>query len=165
MGPEGDTMSTAILANPVEMIRRGAPRVIHSDEELDACTAALFRLTAEPVTTPDEDEAIALLTLLIDRYETERFPVQPSEPAEVLRLLMESHRLRQKDLVAEFGAESTVSAVLSRRRQMTRDQIARLSRRFSVSPAVFFPEAPPNPRETTHTSSRALNAGSRVPDA
>jgi HTH-type transcriptional regulator / antitoxin HigA len=38
-------MSTA-LANPVEMIAHGAPRMIHNGEELEKYTAALFRLTA-----------------------------------------------------------------------------------------------------------------------
>jgi hypothetical protein len=35
-----------ILANPVEMIAQGAPRVIHSDRELAAYTEALVQLTA-----------------------------------------------------------------------------------------------------------------------
>jgi HTH-type transcriptional regulator / antitoxin HigA len=37
-----------------------------------------------------------------------------------------------------FGAESTVSAVLNGKREMTREHIKRLSRRFHVSPEVFF---------------------------
>ena len=61
-------MSTA-LANPTEMIRQGAPRLIHSDEELAEYTEALFELTAKPDPTPDEEEAIELMTLLIERYE------------------------------------------------------------------------------------------------
>ena len=35
------------LANPTEMIRLGAPRVIHSEEDLAAYTEALFELTAK----------------------------------------------------------------------------------------------------------------------
>jgi HTH-type transcriptional regulator/antitoxin HigA len=130
-------MST-ILANPAEMIHHGAPHIIHSDEELQEYTKALFELTAKEETTPDEDEAIELLTLLIERYETERYPVPTGDPVTVLRLLMESHGLLQKDLIPEFGAESTVSLVLSGKRDMNKDHIERLSRRFRVSPAVFF---------------------------
>jgi HTH-type transcriptional regulator / antitoxin HigA len=37
-----------------------------------------------------------------------------------------------------FGAESTVSAVLNGKREMTREHIKRLSSRFHVSPEVFF---------------------------
>jgi HTH-type transcriptional regulator/antitoxin HigA len=130
-------MSTA-LANPVEMIRQGAPRLIHSDEELAVYTEALFALTAKADPTPDEEEAIELMTLLIDRYESERCPVPEAEPADVLRFLLEQNGLSQRDIAPELGSESTVSLVLSGKRQLNRDHIARLSRRFNVSPAVFF---------------------------
>jgi HTH-type transcriptional regulator/antitoxin HigA len=130
-------MSTA-LANPAEMIHRGAPHLIHSDEELALYTEALFELTAKTKTTPDEEEAIGLLTLLIEQYEDEHYPIPPTDPVSVLRILMENHHLSQKDLIPEFGAESTVSLVLSGKRKMNRDHIARLSKRFHVSPAVFF---------------------------
>jgi HTH-type transcriptional regulator/antitoxin HigA len=130
-------MSTA-LANPTEMIRRGAPRLIHSDEELAEYTDALFALTAKADPNPDEEEAIELMTLLVDRYESEHFPVPAAEPADVLRFLLGQNGLSQRDVAPELGSESTVSLVLSGKRQLNRDHIARLSRRFNVSPAVFF---------------------------
>ena len=137
-------MSTA-LANPTEMIRRGAPRVIHNDEELAEYTAALFELTAKPDPTADEDEAIELMTLLVERYEQQRYPVPQAEPADVLRYLLERNGLSQRDIATELGSESTVSLVLSGKRQLNRDHIARLSRRFHVSPAVFFGVSSPRP--------------------
>jgi len=130
-------MSTA-LANPTEMIRQGAPRLIHSDEELAAYTDALFRLTAKRHPTREEEEAIELLTLLIERYEAERYPVPDADPVEVLRFLLRQNGLTQRDIAAELGSESTVSLVLSGKRRLNRDHIARLSRRFHVSPSVFF---------------------------
>lgn len=130
-------MATA-LANPVEMIHIGAPRCIHTDEELEQYTEALFALTAKNETTSEEDDAIELLTLLIERYEEANYPMPKGDPIEVLRYLMESNQLSQRDLIPEFGVESTVSSVLSGKRQLNRDHIARLSDRFHVSPAVFF---------------------------
>jgi len=130
-------MSTT-LANPTEMIRQGAPRLIHSDSELEEYTQALFALTAKPDPTPEEEEAIELMTLLVERYEQERFPIPAAEPADVLRFLLEHNGLSQRDIAPELGSESTVSLVLSGRRKLNRDHIARLSRRFKVSPAVFF---------------------------
>lgn len=135
-------MSTS-LADPARMIHLGAPRCIHNEAELSEYTHALFTLTSKAETTTEEDEAIELLTLLIESYESERYPVPSGTPAEVLRFLMASHGLSQKDLVPEFGVESTVSLVLSGRRQMNRAHIARLSRRFHVSPAVFFSASEP----------------------
>lgn len=130
-----------MLANPADMIRRGAPHVIHSDEQLAEYTAVLFNLTAKSDPTRDEEEAIELLTLLIDRYETERYPLPDVEPAEMLRFLLDQNGLSQRDVAADLGSETTVSLVLSGARSMTRDHIARLSARFHVSPAVFFPRA------------------------
>lgn len=132
-------MSTA-LANPSEMIRNGAPHLIHNDEELAEYTEALFKLTAKARPTREEAEAIDLLTLLIERYEAERYPIPDASPVEVLRFLLEQNGLSQRDIATELGSESTVSLVLSGKRQLNRDHIARLSHRFHVSPSVFFGE-------------------------
>jgi len=51
---------------------------------------------------------------------------------------METNHLRQKDLAPVFGSESIVSEVLNGKRELNRTQIEKLSRRFGVSPAVFF---------------------------
>jgi HTH-type transcriptional regulator/antitoxin HigA len=136
-------MSTT-LANPSEMIRQGAPRLIHSEEELAEYTEALFELTAKANPTPDEQEAIELMTLLIERYESEHYAVPEAEPADVLRFLLEQNGLSQRDVALELGSESTVSLVLSGKRQLNRDHIARLSRRFNLSPAVFFGMSSPH---------------------
>lgn len=130
-------MST-MLADPVEMIRQGAPHLLHSDEELAEYTAVLFGLTAKPSLSPEEEEAVELLTLLIERYESQRYPIPEASPTEVLRFLLESHGLTQRDLIPELGSESTVSLVLAGKRSLTRSHIVRLSERFHVSPAVFF---------------------------
>ena len=130
-------MST-VLTDPAAMIRQGAPRLIHSDAELEEYTQALFDLTAQSEPTRDEEEAIGLITLLIERYESEHYPVPDAAPSEVLRFLLDQNGLSQRDVSAELGSESTVSLVLSGKRPLNRDHIARLSRRFHVSPSIFF---------------------------
>ncbi|WP_263375376.1 helix-turn-helix domain-containing protein [Granulicella aggregans] len=129
---------TTKLANPAEMIRAGAPRLIHTDEELAEYTEALFSLTGKAERSLGDEEAIELLTALIDRYESERYPMPEAKPAEVLRFLLDQNGLSQRDVAEEMGGESIVSLVLAGKRQLNRDHIARLSRRFGVSPAVFF---------------------------
>ncbi|WP_420239153.1 helix-turn-helix domain-containing protein [Telmatobacter bradus] len=131
-------MATVLLANPARMIERGAPHLIRNDEQLAAYTKALFKLTAEPDPTPAQVEAIELLTLLIERYEEEQARLPEAEPAEVLRFLLERHGLKQRDIAAELGGESVVSEVLRGKRKLNATHIEQLSRRFSVSPAVFF---------------------------
>lgn len=130
-------MSTA-LANPAEMIKRGAPHIIHSDEDLSEYTQALFELSSKAHPTREEEEAVELLTLLIERYEAERYLVPDASPVEVLRFLLDQNGLSQRDISADFGSESTVSLILAGKRRLNRDHIERLSRRFHVSPSVFF---------------------------
>ena len=129
---------SAALADPVAMIRKGAPHLIHSDEQLERYTEALFQLTAKSRRTSAEEEAVALLSVLIERYESEHFSIPDASPGEVLRFLLEHNNLTQRDIADELGSETTVSLVLSGKRPLTREHIEKLSRRFDVSPAVFF---------------------------
>ena len=101
-----------ILANPAEMIARGAPHVIHDDAELEVYTDALFQLTALENPSRSESEAIELLTLLVERYEEEHYPIPAADPASVVRFLIEKQNLTQRDLIPQFGSESAVSMFL-----------------------------------------------------
>jgi len=139
-GEEEGGMAT-LLANPTKMIERGAPHLIRSEEQLAAYTKALFQLTSEPRPTAAQVEAIELLTLLIERYEEEHCALPTASPADVLRFLLAQHGLRQRDIAADMGGESVVSEVLSGKRKLNAAHIEQLSRRFHVSPAVFFPAA------------------------
>jgi HTH-type transcriptional regulator/antitoxin HigA len=127
-----------VLANPAKMIERGAPHLIHSEEQLEAYTKALFRLTTLAKPTSSQLDAIDLLTLLIERYEEENYKLPSASPVEVLKFLLEQHGLKQRDLAADLGGESVVSEVLSGRRKLNTTHIERLSSRFHVSPSVFF---------------------------
>ncbi len=129
-----------VLANPAKMIERGAPHVIRSEEQLESYTKALFRLTSQPHLKTAQVEAIELLTLLIERYEEEHYSLPKASPTDVLRFLLERNGLKQRDIARELGGESVVSEVLSGKRKLNTTQIERISKRFHVSPAVFFPE-------------------------
>jgi HTH-type transcriptional regulator/antitoxin HigA len=124
---------STILANPAEMIARGAPRLIHNDAELEAYTEALFRLTALESPSTPEAEAIDLLTLLVERYEREHYPIPAADPISVVRFLIEQQGLTQRDLIPQFGSESAVSMFLSGERKLTVQQIRNLSARFNLS--------------------------------
>ncbi len=85
-----------------------------------------------------EEKYAAVLITLIEAYEEEHHSIPDASPVEVLRTLMDANNLRQKDLVSVFGSESIVSEVLHRKRDLNRAHIEKLSKRFHVSPAVFF---------------------------
>jgi HTH-type transcriptional regulator/antitoxin HigA len=128
---------TTVLADPAKMMAKGAPHVIHNDEELEAYTNALFRLTALENPSRAEQEAIELLTLLIERYEETSYPIPKGDAVSVVRFLLEHQDLTQRDLVPEFGSESAVSMFLAGQRKLTLEQLRKLSKRFKLPVGVF----------------------------
>ena len=143
-------MKTArVLADPVKMIRNGAPRLIQNDEELEQYNRVLLKLLEMNEPSEEEEAAIDLLTLLIEKYDADHHAIPAADPVEVVLFMMSQHGLQQKDLVPEFGAKSIVSEVLNRKRNLTIDHIQRLGRRFGISPAVFLPAPNERPRKST----------------
>jgi HTH-type transcriptional regulator/antitoxin HigA len=129
-------MST-VLADSARMIAKGAPHVIHNDEELEAYTNALFQLTFLGNLSPSELEAIELLTLLIERYEETHCPIPAGDALSVVRFLLAHQDITQRDLIPEFGSESALSMFLARQRKLTLEQVRRLSARFKLPADIF----------------------------
>ena len=80
---------------------------------------------------------LEVLGTLIESYEADHVEIKVASPVEVLKFLMEEHRLTQADL-PEIGSQGVVSEVLHGKRELNARQIKLLSERFGVSPAVFF---------------------------
>ena len=98
----------------------------------------LLQLQRKAHRTAEETETAKLLIVLIADYEAKHFTVEKASGVEVLKELMNTNGLRQKDLAEDLGGESIVSLILKEKRQLNRQQMEKLSQRFHVSPAVFF---------------------------
>jgi HTH-type transcriptional regulator / antitoxin HigA len=121
------------------LLQKIAPKVIRTEQENEAYTEILYELDRRSKNlTAAEKELAELLTLLIENFEETRYRLPRAKPLDVLRFLMEQHQLKQKDLVKVFGTASVVSEVLSGKRELSKEHIRRLSRRFHVSPELFF---------------------------
>lgn len=121
------------------LLTKFPPKVIRTEKENQHYTEILYDLDQRSKTlTSAEKELAALLTLLIENFEEKQYQLPRSSPLDVLQLLMDQHGLKQKDLVDVFGSPSIVSEVLSRKRELNKDHIKRLSARFHVSPELFF---------------------------
>lgn len=122
-----------------ELLAQTLPRVIHSEKQNEKFISILEELEGHSAQWSEGEATLAeLLTLLIEEFEDRNYQLKAATPVEVLLELMEANGLKQKDLSEIFGAESTVSAVINGKRDMTREHIKKLSDRFNVSPAVFF---------------------------
>jgi HTH-type transcriptional regulator/antitoxin HigA len=119
------------------MIAKGAPHVIHNDEESEIYTNALFQLTALENPSRSEVEAIELLTLLVERYEEEHYPIPAADAVSIVRFLLERQNLTQRDLIPEFRIRKRVSMFLAKQRKLTLGQVRKLSARFKLPADVF----------------------------
>ena len=77
------------------------------------------------------------LTVLIEHYESENFPIKESSGVEVLKFLMTQNGIKQKDLVGIVGSKSTVSEILNGKRPLNLQHIKALANKFNVKPATF----------------------------
>lgn len=133
-------MSTATArVEYATLLRQTMPAVIHSEKENERCTAMLEALDRKRERLTAAERRLAeLLTVLIEDFEEKHYVLKAARPAEVLRELMQANDLKQKDLLEIFGAPSIISEVLREKRALTVEHIRKLSRRFNVSPEIFF---------------------------
>lgn len=88
---------------------------------------------------------IETLSVLIEAYDQEHHSLPDASGIEVIRFLMEEHRLGQKDL-PEIGSQGVVSEVLAGRRRLNVRQIQALAARFGVDAGVFIDASRNTPR-------------------
>jgi HTH-type transcriptional regulator / antitoxin HigA len=115
-----------------------SPTPITSERQHEEYLSVLDQLSSKANPTREEEKYAAVLLTLIEAYEEEHHPIPYASPLDVLRTLMDANNLRQKDLIPVFGSESIVSEVLHKKRDLNKTHIEKLSKRFHVSPAVFF---------------------------
>ena len=121
------------------LLAKTLPAVIHSEKENERYTALLEELDRRTgKVTVAEQRLAELLTLLIEDFEEKHYSLKASTGIEVLEELIDANSLKQKDLVDIFGTPSIISEVLSGKRKFTTEHIRKLSRRFHVSPELFF---------------------------
>ncbi|KKN70136.1 hypothetical protein LCGC14_0433680 [marine sediment metagenome] len=89
-----------------------------------------------PIDTKEGDEA-EILSLLIENYENEHYPIESPDPIEAIKIRMEELNMRQKDLVGIIGGKSRVSEILNRKKRLTVDMIRELERILQISASVL----------------------------
>ena len=131
--------ATAVRSEYASLLSSTLPAVIRSEAENERHIATLEELDRKGSRMSAAERRMAeLLTLLIQDFEEKHYSLKSASPIEVLNELMLANNLKQKDLLDVFGTPSIASEVLSGKRKLNAEHIRRLSRRFKVSPEVFF---------------------------
>lgn len=121
------------------LLAKTLPAVRRSEKENEHYISLLEDLDRKGSKLSAAEQRLAdLLTLLIEDFEDRHYALKPATPIAALEELMATNELHQKDLLDIFSTPSIVSEVLSGKRKLTTEHIRKLSRRFHVSPELFF---------------------------
>ncbi len=84
-----------------------------------------------------EGDELEILSILIDKYESENFPIDMPDPISAINFRMEQLGLKQKDLVEMIGFKSRVSEIMNKKRKLTLDMIRKLNASLKIPTEVL----------------------------
>lgn len=106
-------------------------KLIKNDKQLNEALERVNQLWDAKSNTPERDE-LEVLSLLIEKYEEEHYPIPASDPIEVIKFLMEQNDLTRKDLQPFIGSMGRVSEILNRKRDLSLIMIKRLHHGLNI---------------------------------
>lgn len=85
---------------------------------------------AEP-NTPEGDE-LELLSLLVEKYEEDNYPIPDPHPIDTLEYYIEQKKLNKKELIGIIGDQKTVSKVLKCEIKLNLQMIRNLHNKLNI---------------------------------
>ena len=100
-------------------------RTIRNKKEYKAALNEIEQLWSAPAKSA-EAERLDVLSLLVEHYEKNHFPIADPDPIEFIEHVMESRGLSRKDLEPMIGPRGRVADIMNKTRPLTLDMIRRL---------------------------------------
>ncbi len=79
-----------------------------------------------------EGDEVEILSILIDKYESENYPIDFPDPIEAIKFRMEQLDYSSSELIEIFGQASRVSEVLNRKRKLSLNMIRRITDQMQI---------------------------------
>lgn len=112
--------------------------VIKSDRQYDEYCNRLKDLDMSGNESEEIENEIDLLTLLIEDYDRKSSKFRDLDPVELIKSLMEDHKLKQRDIAEIAGVgKSNISEILNYKKTMSREVIRKLADHFKVRQEAF----------------------------
>lgn len=106
-------------------------KVIKSEEEYTQALKRLEIIFDAPVESEEGDEA-ELLSILIEKYEDEYYPIEPPDPIAAIKFRMEQMNMNNQDLAEVIGYKSRVSEIFNHKRKLTLKMITNLHKKLKI---------------------------------
>ena len=111
-------------------------KIIKTESEYKKALIKLEKLFSAKPNTPKGDE-LELLSLLIEKYEREKYPIDMPDPIEAIKFRMEQMGYTQNDLAKIIGLKSRASEILNRKRPLTLEMIRNLHEKMNIPTQVL----------------------------
>lgn len=85
----------------------------------------------------EEGDELEILSIIIDNYESENFPIEMPDPISAINFRMEQMGLKQKDLVDMIGFKSRVSEIMNKKRKLTLEMIRKLNTNLNIPTEIL----------------------------
>jgi HTH-type transcriptional regulator / antitoxin HigA len=95
----------------------GQLKPIRTEQDHEAAIARIEMLWGAPLGSVEGDELEAL-SILVEAYERNQWPIPPVDPIETLRAHMDLNGFTRSDLALVLGSSSRASEVLNRKRAL-----------------------------------------------
>jgi HTH-type transcriptional regulator/antitoxin HigA len=106
-------------------------KAIKKEEDYNQALRRLEEIFHAPVGSKEGDEA-EVLSILIEKYEDENYPIEAPDPIEAILFRMEQMDLSKKDLEAILGYKSRVSEIFSKKRKLNLKMIRNLHNKLNI---------------------------------
>ena len=133
----GKMIRTFDAKSYTDLLVRYQPKPIATEAENDAAIALACELEHRPVRSVEEELFLELLITLIEKFESENYPIPAGDAASMLGHLMDARDLDKSDLIPLLGTETEVEKILVSRRAIAIDEARKLADFFSVDISLF----------------------------
>ena len=106
-------------------------KMIKTEDDYQQALARLEVIFDTPIDSPESDEA-EILSILIEKYEDEHYPIGPPDPIEAIKFRMEQMDMKKSDLAEIIGYKSRVSEIFSKKRKLTLEMIRQLHDKLKI---------------------------------
>jgi len=91
-------------------------------------------------TDPHEIEELELLSILVEKYEEEEFPIENPDPIDAILFIMEQNSMSKKDLGEVIKSKSRVSEILYRKRALSINHIRAINKKLKIPADILIKE-------------------------
>jgi HTH-type transcriptional regulator/antitoxin HigA len=113
-------------------------KIITSRKQYNEYCKDIYSLLNTKNKTREINEEIDLLTLLIEKWDSEHNTHKNLDPVELLKALMEEHKLEPNDLMKLLGvSKGMVSGILNYHKGLSKENIQILASHFKIAQEAF----------------------------